>query len=167
MTFIVVLLILVAILLALTGIVGAIMPALPGPPLNFASLFIVYIMCPGSISTELLIWMLGLTIIASVLDYIAPIWLTKLGGGSKAAVWGSTLGLIAGLFFMPIGLILGPLLGAFVGEMSNDASVGKATRIALMSFISFILTTGMKLIISALMTFYVVEAIYNYSLSLF
>ena len=162
MTFIIVIIILVAILLSLTGIAGAIMPALPGPPLSFASMLTVYFTCPGTISGRLLCVMLLLTIIVSVLDYVAPIWLTKVGGGSKAAIWGSTLGLIAGLFFMPIGLILGPLAGAFIGEVSNNSSVGKATRVALMSFISFLLTTGAKLILSALMTYYTMAAIYNF-----
>ena len=167
MTVLIIILLLIAVLLSLTGIVGAIAPALPGPPLSFASLLMVYFTCPGTISTELLIWMLVLTIIVSVLDYVAPIWLTKVGGGSKAAIWGSTLGLIAGLFFMPIGLIVGPLAGAFFGEMTNNSSVGKATRVALMSFVSFLLTTGAKLILSALMTFYTLEAVYSFSIGRF
>lgn len=167
MTVLIIIVLLIAVLLSLTGIVGAIAPALPGPPLSFASLLAVYFTCPGTISTELLIWMLVLTIIVSVLDYVAPIWLTKVGGGSKAAIWGSTLGLIAGLFFMPIGLIVGPLAGAFFGEMTNNSSVGKATRVALMSFVSFLLTTGAKLVLSALMTFYTLEAVYSFSIGRF
>lgn len=167
MTVLIIIVLLIAVLLSLTGIVGAIVPALPGPPLSFASLLTVYFICPGTISTELLIWMLVLTIIVSVLDYVAPIWLTKVGGGSKAAIWGSTLGLIAGLFFMPIGLIVGPLAGAFFGEMTNNSSVGKATRVALMSFVSFLLTTGAKLVLSALMTFYTLEAVYSFSIGRF
>ena len=167
MTVLIIIVLLIAVLLSLTGIVGAIVPALPGPPLSFASLLTVYFTCPGTISTELLIWMLVLTIIVSVLDYVAPIWLTKVGGGSKAAIWGSTLGLIAGLFFMPIGLIVGPLAGAFFGEMTNNSSLGKATRVALMSFVSFLLTTGAKLVLSALMTFYTLEAVYSFSIGRF
>lgn len=162
MSFTILIIILIAVLLSLTGIVGAIVPALPGPPLSFASLLTVYFTCPGSISTEMLIWMLVLTIVVSVLDYIAPIWLTKIGGGSKAAIWGSTIGLIAGLFFAPFGLILGPLAGAFIGEMSNESSLGKATKVALMSFISFLLTTGLKLSLSAIMTFYTFVGIYHH-----
>ena len=167
MTVLIIIVLLIAVLLSFTGIVGAIAPALPGPPLSFASLLMVYFTCPGTISTELLIWMLVLTIIVSVLDYVAPIWLTKVGGGSKAAIWGSTLGLIAGLFFMPIGLIVGPLAGAFFGEMTNNSSVGKATRVALMSCVSFLLTTGAKLVLSALMTFYTLEAVYSFSIGRF
>ena len=147
MTVLIIIVLLIAVLLSLIA------PALPGPPRSFASLLTVYFTCPGTISTELLIWMLVLTIIVSVLDYVAPIWLTKVGGGSKAAIWGSTLGLIAGLFFMPIGLIVGPLAGAFFGEMTNNSSVGKATRVALMSFVYLLLGTGAEFALSALRNF--------------
>lgn len=161
MEILVVILILVAIVMALVGIVGAVVPALPGPPLSFASLFIVYLTTTGSISTTCLVWMLVLTILASVLDYIAPIWLTKLGGGSKKAIWGSTLGTIVGLFFMPVGLIVGPLAGAFIGEMMHKDEVGKALKVALMSFIAFLLTTGLKLMTSLLMTYFTFKAIWD------
>lgn len=165
MTVLIIILILIAILLSLTGIVGAIVPALPGPPLSYASLVMVYYTCPGTVSGRMLLWMLVLTIVVSILDYVAPIWLTKVGGGSKAAIWGSTLGLIAGLFFMPLGLIVGPLAGAFVGEMSNNSSLSKATRVALMSFVSFLLTSGAKLVLSAIMTYYTFEAIYSFTIN--
>lgn len=154
-------LILLAIIVCLVGIIGAILPALPGPPLCWASLFTVYFACPGGVSTAVLLWMLGLTILVTVLDYVAPIWLTKLGGGSKAAVWGSTLGLIAGLFFMPVGLIIGPLVGAFIGEMTHNSSdVGQSVKVAAMSFIAFLLTTGLKLVSCLLMTYYTFSACY-------
>ena len=81
-----------------------------------------------------------------VIDYIAPIWITKLGGGSKQSMWGATIGLIVGLFFAPFGLIIGPFLGALVGELTTDASLGQALKIAALSFIAFLLTTWLKLI---------------------
>ncbi|MCF0179131.1 MAG: DUF456 domain-containing protein [Bacteroidales bacterium] len=154
-------LILLAIILSLSGIVGAIVPAIPGPPLSFASLLTVYFTCPGTISTELLIWMLVATLIVSVLDYVAPIFFTKIGGGSKRAVLYSTIGMIIGLFYMPLGLIVGPLIGAFIGEMSESNDTSKATKAALMSFLAFLLTTGLKLIASAVMTFYTFAAIFD------
>lgn len=158
MTWILIALLLLALLLALTGIVGAILPALPGPPLSFVSLLVAYFACPGYISTELLFTLFALTLLSVVLDYMAPIWMTKVGGGTSAAVRGSTVGLILGLFFMPMGLIVGPLLGAFAGEMLSSRHVGRALRMAILSFISFLLTTGFKLVLSALMAFYAMEA---------
>lgn len=159
--------ILLAVLIALTGIIGAIVPALPGPPLSFASLVIAYFTTTGYISTSLLFTMLIVTIAVTVLDYVAPIWLTKIGGGSKQAITGSTIGMILGLFFMPIGLIIGPLAGAFIGEMMHEQQLGKATKVALMSFVSFLLTTGLKLVASLLMAFYVCSATIHQMIDLF
>lgn len=154
-----------AIILALIGILGAILPALPGPPLCWASLLLVYFACPGYVSTTLLLVMLALTIIAQVLDYLAPIWMAKAGGGSKAAITGSTVGLLLGLFFMPLGLILGPLVGAFIGEMMSTHNSSLALRMALLSFLSFLLSTGFKLILCLVMTFYTMMAVWERAIS--
>ncbi|MCR5394083.1 MAG: DUF456 domain-containing protein [Bacteroidales bacterium] len=167
MDILLVIAILLAVLIALIGIIGAIVPALPGPPLSFASLVIAYFTTTGYISTSLLVTMLIVTIAVTALDYVAPIWLTKLGGGSKQAITGSTIGMILGLFFMPIGLIIGPLAGAFIGEMMHEQQLGKATKVALMSFISFLLTTGLKLVASLLMAFYVCSATIHQMIDLF
>lgn len=78
MSALVVILILLAVVVALVGLVGAILPALPGPPLCFASLFIAYFTCPGGISASVLWAMLALTVVVTVLDYVAPIVLTNL-----------------------------------------------------------------------------------------
>jgi len=158
MEVLIIILVLIAILVALVGIVGAIVPAIPGPPLCFASMAIAYFTSPGYISGTLLAVMFVVTIIVTILDYVAPIWLTKLGGGSRLAMWGSTLGVFAGLFFAPWGLILGPLVGAFIGEMMNESNTGKAFRVALMSFVAFLLTSGLKLVVCLLMTFYCFKA---------
>ena len=167
MDILIVILILIAVITTLVGIIGAIVPALPGPPLCYASLVIAYFTSPGYISSSLLVTWLIITIIITVLDYIAPIWLTKLGGGSKQAIWGSTIGVFIGLFFMPVGLIVGPLAGAFVGEFMNEQQLGKAIHVALMSFLAFLLTTGLKLVASLLMTFYVFKAFSEQLVDLF
>ena len=63
-------------------------------------------------------------------------------------------GLIVGLFFFPPwGLIIGPFVGAFVGELMEGSSKGKALKVAMMSFVGFLLTTGMKIIYSGVLLF--------------
>lgn len=165
MSILLITLVVLAIVLALIGILGAILPALPGPPLCWASLLLVYFACPGFVSTTLLWVMLVLTILAQILDYLAPIWMAKAGGGSKAAITGSTVGLLLGLFFMPTGLILGPLVGAFIGEMMSTHNSSLALRMALMSFLSFLLSTGFKLILCLVMTFYTMMAVWERAIS--
>lgn len=159
MTVLTITMIVLAIILTTVGMIGAIVPALPGPPLSLAGLAIIYWFIPGSISTPLLITMIILTVVAAVLDYLAPILLTRVGGGSKQAVLCTTLGLMVGLFFMPMGLILGPLTGAFVGEYSNSQRLGKALWVAFLSFLSFLFTTVIKVILTAVMTYYMVMGV--------
>ena len=66
--------------------------------------------------------------------------------------------MIAGLFFFPPwGLVIGPFIGAFVGEMMAHASTGKALKVALMSFIGFLLTTGMKIVYSGVLLFMIIK----------
>lgn len=152
------LLIIIAIVCGIVGLAGSILPALPGAPLSFAGL-VALLFCPGANISSSALWVGGIfLVIVSVLDYIAPIWLTNISGGSKQATRGSVAGMIAGLFFFPPwGLVIGPFIGAFVGEMIAHASTGKALKVALMSFIGFLLTTGMKIVYSGVLLFMIIK----------
>ena len=92
----------IAVLLLIVGIIGAIVPALPGPPLSWVALLIIYFAIPGGVSLSVLLLMLLLTVVVTLLDYVAPAITTKWGGGSKAAVWGATLGVFVASF-SPLG----------------------------------------------------------------
>lgn len=139
------LLLALAVVCALLGLLGAVLPMLPGAPLSYAALWLVWFYDSSSMPAAVL-WVMGvLMVLLLLLDYVAPIWLTKLGGGSKYSMWGATLGVFAGLFFLPWGLVLGPFVGAFLGELMAHATTGKALWVAMLSFVSFLLTTGIKL----------------------
>lgn len=161
MTILFIILVIIAIVAAIVGILGAILPVLPGPPLNFAALFLVFCCRPNTVSLTVLIVMLILTVLVTVLDYIAPAIVTKMGGGSSYATKGSILGVIAGLFFMPLGLILGPIIGAFIGELLHGSAVTHSLKVAALSFISFLLTTGFKLLLSLVITYYTFAALWH------
>ena len=147
-----------AIICAIIGLAGSILPALPGAPLSFAGL-VLLCFCDGADISSTSIWVSAILLaIVSVLDYVAPIWLTNASGGSKQATRGSIAGLIAGLFFFPPwGLVIGPFIGAFVGELMTHATTGKALKVAMMSFVGFVLTTGMKIIYSGVLLFMVIK----------
>ena len=147
-----------AIICAIIGLAGSILPALPGAPLSFAGLLLLCF-CDGADISSTSIWVSAIFLaIVSVLDYVAPIWLTNASGGSKQATRGSIAGLIAGLFFFPPwGLVIGPFIGAFVGELMTHATTGKALKVAMMSFVGFVLTTGMKIIYSGVLLFMVIK----------
>ena len=148
------LLIILALVFAIVGLLGSILPALPGAPLSYIGLLLL-LPCEGVDISSASLWVYGIFLaIVSILDYIAPVWLTNLSGGGQQATRASMAGLVAGLFFFPPwGLIIGPLVGAFIGELMDGASKGKALKVALMSFVGFLLTTGMKIIYSGVLLF--------------
>ncbi len=152
-----ILLIILGSTLILVGIVGCFLPVVPGPPLSWMGILFLYFTENTSISNSFLWWWLVIAILVSVLDYFIPVWGTKKFGGTKMGVRGSMIGLIIGIFFPPIGIIVGPFLGALVAELIHDAhDTSKALKSAFGSFVGFILSTGLKLGVSLTLTWYFV-----------
>lgn len=145
-----------AIIAAIIGIIGSIVPGLPGPPVSWIGLLLLTINGNTSL-TFLMIW-LGITIVVSVLDYVIPAWMTKATGGHKAASTGAILGLIIGALATPVGMITGALLGAFLGELTvTDKGAWGAFKAGIGAFLGFILGTGLKLVSSGIMLYYVLK----------
>ena len=138
----------------LVGILGCVLPVLPGVPLAYCGLLLLHATDKVQFSWQFLVIWAVVTIVVQVLDSVVPIWGTKRFGGSKMGVWGSTLGLLVGLFFGPWGIVLGPFLGAVAIELID----GKNTRLALKagwgSFVGLMTGTILKLICCGLMTYY-------------
>ena len=154
-------LITIAGILVLTGIVGCIVPAIPGPPLSYAGIIILHFTRWGGLTPKLLIWLGIVTIAVTIMDYILPIWATRKFGGSKRGVWGSIIGLVVGLFFAPWGIIIGPFLGAFIGEMTSNNDTSKALRSAAGSFIGFLLGTGAKFAVCGVILYYFIIELFR------
>ncbi len=154
-------LVVTAIILLLVGIAGCIIPLLPGPPLAYGSLILIQVSSYKPYSVKfLVIWGL-VTLLVVIADYYIPVWGTKKFGGTKAGVWGAAIGLFAGIFFFPpLGLIAGPFIGAFAGEMLNNRDAGKALRSATGSFVGFLAGTLMKIGISIVMGYYFFAALW-------
>jgi len=153
-----------AIICAALGIIGSIVPGLPGPPLGWAGLLLCYFAgnrgdCLPVSTTFLLVW-LGITTVVTILDYLVPAWFARKTGGHKEASWGAIIGLFAGIFLTPIGMMAGALAGAFIGEFvfSKQDAAGSA-KAALGAFLGFVFGTGIKLIASGIMFFYVLKFI--------
>ena len=156
-------LVIIAGVLMLIGLAGALIPVLPGPPLSYAGILLLHFSKYGSFSTRFLLLWAVLTIAVTVLDYLVPIWGAKKFGGTKAGIRGSTIGLLIGLFFFPpIGLIVGPFAGAFIGDLIAGKKGGEALKSAFGSFVGFLIGTGLKLVLSALMLYYFVTTLYQY-----
>ena len=143
--------IVLAILAGIVGTVGSILPGLPGTPVSWVGLLLLYFWGPVDMPLRTLIVWGVVVAVVSVVDYIVPMYFTKLTGGSKYAERGALVGLVAGIILTPIGMILGSFLGAFLFEMyyaRKDA--GQALKVAFGSFLGFITGTGLKTIVSVL-----------------
>ena len=146
-----------AVILALAGLAGCILPVLPGPPVSYAALLLVSAASYSSMSWQFLLLWLGITAAVTAADYYLPVVMTRSFGGSKSATVGTVAGMIAGFFvFPPWGIIICPFFGALIGEIWGNRSSGEhAFRVAMGAFLAFILGTGAKIVVCAVMLYYV------------
>ncbi|WP_222983099.1 DUF456 domain-containing protein [Flagellimonas meishanensis] len=147
-------------ILMLAGILGSFLPVLPGPPLSWIGLLLLYL--TKAVTDDW--WVLGITLFIAlfitVMDYVIPAMGTKRFGGSKAGMWGTIVGLLVAIFvpiFGPFGIIIWPFIGALVGELLNKANQKTALKAAFGSFLGFLTGTFMKLVVTV---FYAIFYVY-------
>ena len=135
----------------LVGILGSFLPVLPGPPISWIGLLLLYL--TKAVPDDW--WLLGITLVFAIavfiLDYIIPAVGTKKFGGSKAGMAGTIIGLLVAIFFPvlgPFGIIVWPFVGALAGELINKADQKTALKAAFGSFLGFLTGTFMKFLIA-------------------
>ena len=146
-----ILLIILGFICMVIGLLGSFLPVLPGPPISWIGLLLLYL--TRTIPND---WtFLGITLIIAIgiaiLDYAIPAMGTKKFGGSKFGVIGTTVGLVVSMIFPVLGffgIIIWPFFGAFVGEMIYKANHKTAMKAAFGSFLGFITGTFLKFIVS-------------------
>lgn len=135
-----------AAVLVLAGLAGIVLPALPGIPLMFAGMLLA---AWADGFRHVGGWPLLALATMTALSLLADFWATALGarrvGASRKALWGSVLGTFAGLFFMPLGLLLGPFLGALIGELWHGSQWRKATHVGLDTWLGLLAAIILKL----------------------
>jgi len=158
-------LITLGLILTIIGLIGCIVPGIPGPPLNFISLLILEIATHGTYSLNFyIIWGL-ITIATIVLDYVFPVWSAKKFKASSYGIWGSVIGMIVGIiFFPPFGMIAGLFLGAVLGELIAGKKGPEAMKVGMVTFFSSLLMIVFKFAVSAMMTYYFVKGGADYLL---
>lgn len=157
-----IIILIVGVIFIVLSLIGSILPILPGPPVGFAALFILrytaFVEQNRAEAYDNLLWIFAfIVIIVTVLDYLVPVWGTKKFGGSKAGMLGAGLGVIAGLFFSPAGIIIGPFLGAVIGELIAGKNKKASFKAGLGSFFGFLTGVLLKLIVSVLIAFYFIR----------
>jgi hypothetical protein len=153
---------LVALLFFLAGLAGILLPILPGHPLIWVGM-LVYGLLTGfeRIGWSFLLWQ-GLLALAGVLvDYPASAWGARRYGGSRAAVWGAVAGaLVGGLVLGPVGVVVGPFLGAVAGEFLVGRSSAQAFRAGIGTVVGFLGGLVLKLGLAAAMIIWFLAAIW-------
>lgn len=148
----------------ITGVLGSLLPILPGLPISWVGL--VLLMLTKPIETDvLLLSVTGVIAIGvGILDYWIPAKGTKAFGGSKYGVWGTNIGLVVGLIVpVPLGFIWGPFLGAFIGEWWFASRNGNdAMWAATGSFVGFLTSTFLKLVVSIVFLGIFVTLVWNH-----
>ncbi len=158
-----IILIILGFLVAIAGIAGCIIPAIPGPPLNFVSLLILEIAIEDAFLMEFyIIWGI-ITVLVTVLDYVLPLFGAKVYKASGYGIWGSLIGMIIGtIFFPPFGMILGLLVGAVAGELIAGKKGSEAMKVGAVTFITGLLMIVIKLAVSGVLTYYFIARAVEY-----
>lgn len=143
-------LLVLSIAMLLLGVVGCVLPVIPGPPLAWLGLLLIKLTSLSQTQWATILVLGIATAAVTIIDYMLPSWITKNMGGSRYGAWGAMLGLVVGLFLLgPIGVVIGPLLGALAGESYHNSRNEIKTnpwRSAFGSFLGLLVGTGLKLI---------------------
>ncbi|WP_457611245.1 DUF456 domain-containing protein [Lutibacter sp.] len=153
---------------ALLGIIGSFLPVLPGPLTSWLGLLILHLTSVVPMNWTFLGITLGIAVIIWIIDYFIPAMGTKKFGGTRYGVIGTMVGLIIGILFLgPFGIIIGPFVGAYIGEMIQEKNSGKALKAAFGSFIGFLTSSFLKFIAAIIFTGLFISIFWEYKAAFF
>jgi uncharacterized protein YqgC (DUF456 family) len=157
-----ILLVIAGFIISLLGLIGCVVPALPGTPLNFLALILLSFAKDWQpFSARFLIIMAVIALAVSVLDNIIPAWGAKKYGAEKASVWLALAGTLIGIiFFPPFGIFIGAFVGALLGELAHGKEAAKALKAGWGVFVGTFLGIGIKLVASGMMFFYFIKNVF-------
>jgi uncharacterized protein len=152
-------LIILGIVLLLAGLAGCVLPVIPGPALAFLSLAVLQFLPDPPFTSQFMLNWAAIVFLVTVLDYVAPVYGAKRYGGTRWGINGSILGVIVGFLWIgPIGLIIGPFIGAYIGELIAGIGAHNAMRAAFGTFVGFLAGTFVKIIVALIITYHFINA---------
>ncbi len=157
-------------LFMLIGIIGSFLPVLPGPPLSWIGLLLLYLTKTVQDDWLFLGITLAVALIVFALDYIIPVVGTKKFGGTKAGMLGTTIGLLVAIFFPVLGIfgiVIWPFLGALIGELINKAESKDAMKAAFGSFLGFLTGTFLKFMVAVIYLGFFISTFWEYKAEFF
>ncbi|RKF04673.1 hypothetical protein C8N26_0058 [Tenacibaculum lutimaris] len=154
---------------ACLGMVGSFLPVLPGPITSWVGLLLLHLTSVIPQNWTFLGITLAIAIIIFILDYFIPAMGTKRFGGTKYGVYGTTIGLIIGLFTpIPFGILIGAFVGALVGELIYDSKdTNRAIKASFGAFLGFLASATIKFSIATVYLVLFIVKFFEYSNSFF
>ena len=150
----------VAVALIAVGVVGTVLPALPGAILVFAGIALAaWIDDFARISGWTLALLAVMTALAWATDFAAAAMGARKVGASRYAIIGAALGTIAGVFTGFVGLLFMPLVGAAIGEFAAQRDVARAGKVGVATWIGLLVGTALKVAIVFAMVWVFVVAL--------
>ena len=148
--------IIITIIMFIIGIIGTILPALPGVVLIFGGMLVYGFMTGfAGLSVWFFLMQLAVTVVIFVVDFLASAVSTKKYGGSRQAAFGAALGTILGLIVLgPLGIIIGPFAGSVAAEILLGKEIKQAIRVGFGSLVGVMGGTIFKLAAEAVMIIY-------------
>jgi len=128
----------------LLGLVGCFLPVLPGPAIAYAALWILVALGHPPSMTQLATGT-GVLVVVTLIDYVLPAVCARRFKCSRWGVWGCFIGSLVGLFFLPLGIVLGPFVGTVAGELIAGKEVAASLRGGFGALLGFVLCLGLKL----------------------
>ena len=137
-----ILVIVVGALLVLAGLIGSLIPVIPGPLLAYLGLLALH--STQAVEVDGLVLFAVLTLIVAGVEYFLPLYVGRKLGATRAGIYGGILGTLIGLLFMPFGLIVGPMIGALAFESMTRRSVGDSLKASIGVFLGTIINFALR-----------------------
>ena len=147
-------------ILVLVGLIGTIIPMLPGTPISYIGLFLLRFVPGCTLTWKFFVFWGVIVLVVQVLNYYIPIWGVSKFGGTKYGNWGSVVGVIAGLVFPPIGIFLGPFLGAVAGELLGGMNLQDSIKAGFGSFVGTFVGMVLGIIVAVVLAFYYFKEVF-------
>lgn len=136
----------IAMALIIAGFAGLVLPALPGAPLLFAGLFVAaWADDFAYVGVKTLVALGIMAALSYVLEFAAAALGARRFGATRRAITGAAIGTVVGLFFGLPGILLGPFLGAVIGELTAQRDLRAATGSGVGAFLGLLLAIAGKL----------------------
>jgi uncharacterized protein YqgC (DUF456 family) len=158
-------LLLLAAIIVIVGLVGLVLPAIPGAPLVFAGLLLA---AWAEDFTYVGFWTIVILGVLALLTLGVDFWATMFGakrfGASKRAMIGATIGAVGGIFLGFPGVLFGPFIGAVIGELSARRSLHQATRAGIGATIGLVLGAAIKIALAfSMIGIFLVARLFKFS----